>query len=99
MWALRKIWAYVAAALSILAMGLTLWFSARKIGKTEGQAEAADERAADREAIAVRRVNETTAAAEREVQAVQGANDVQTANAGVSDAAVVDELRNNWSRD
>lgn len=97
MWA--RIRMYAAAALAFVVMGLTLWFSARKVGKNEGAAEAANERAADREAIAVRQVNETTAAAEREVQAVQGANDVKANNAGLSDADAVNELRSRWQRD
>jgi len=104
MWALIGSWAkkfggWILAALSFLAMLATVWLSARKVGKAEGQAEASEQRAGDREAIATREVNEAREAANHEVETIQGANDVQANNAILDDNGVTERLRDDWSRD
>lgn len=104
MWAIiaagaKKFGGWILAALSFVAMGLTLWLSSRRVGKAEGQADAAEERAADREAIAVRQVNEQREASQREVETVKGANDVQQDTSRMSDDDVVKRLRDEFSRD
>jgi hypothetical protein len=104
MWAivsagLKKFGGWIIAALSFLFMLLTIWHTSKKVGKAEGAADAAENRAADREAIAVRQINETREAAEREVETVKGASDVKDETSILDDAAVVDELRDTWSRD
>ena len=104
MWAIiaagaKRFGGWILAALSFLAMLATVWLSSRKVGKAEGQADAAEARAADREAVAVREVNEAREASQREVETVKGANDVQNANAVLSDDDVTKRLRDEWSRD
>lgn len=104
MWAIiaagaKKFGGWILAALSFLAMLATVWLTSRKVGKAEGQAEASEQRANDREAVAVRQVNEAREASNRQVEAVKGANDVQANNAGLSDDDVSKRLRDEWSRD
>lgn len=104
MWAIiaagaKKFGGWILAALSFLAMLATVWLTSRKVGKAEGQAEASEQRASDREAVAVRQVNEAREASNRQVEAVKGANDVQANNAGLSDDDVSKRLRDEWSRD
>ena len=104
MWAIivagaKRFGGWILAALSFLAMLATVWLTSRKVGKSEGQAEAAEQRAADREAIAVREVNEAREAYERQTKAVQNANEVASDNAVLDDDGVSKRLRDEWSRD
>lgn len=95
----KKFGGWIVGALSFAAMLATVWLSSRKVGKAEGQAEAAEERAADREAIAVRQVNEQREKSQREVEAIQGVNDVKNDISRMSDSDAIDSLRDEWSRD
>lgn len=104
MWAFAAIWfrkfgGWILAALSFLLMILTVGLMSKKVGKAEGKADAAVATAADREAVAVRQINEVREASTREVEAVKGANDVKANNAVLDDVAVNDKLRDNWTRD
>lgn len=104
MWALigagfKKFGGWILAALSFLAMLATVWLSSRKVGKAEAEANASEERAGDREAIATRQVNEAREASQREVEVIQGANDVKENNSIVDDDGVNQRLRDDWSRD
>lgn len=103
MWAIiaagaKKFGGWILAALSFLAMLATVWLTSRKVGKAEGQAEASEQRASDREAIAVREVNEAREASETQVKAVQNANDAKQDNSVLSDDDVTKRLRDEWSR-
>ena len=104
MWALtgtgfKKYGGRILAALSFLAMLATVWLSSRKVGKAEAEANASEQRAGDREAIATREVNEAREASQREVEVIQGANDVKTNNSIVDDDGVNQRLRDDWTRD
>lgn len=104
MWAIivagaRKFGGWILAALSFLAMLATVWLTSRKVGKAEGEAEASQQRAADREAIAVRQVNEAREASDSQIKAVQNANEVASDNAVLDDDGVSKRLRDEWSRD
>ena len=104
MWAIivagaKRFGGWIVAALSFLAMLATVWLTSRKVGKAEGQAEASEQRAADREAIAVRQVNEAREASEQQVKAVQNAKDVASDNSTFDDDEVTKRLRDEWSRD
>lgn len=104
MWAIiaagaKRFGGWILAALSFLAMLATVWFTSRKVGKSEGKAEASEQRAADREAIAVREVNEAREASETQTKAVQNANEVHSDNAVLDDDGVSKRLRDEWSRD
>jgi len=97
------IWAKFSKWLAAIGVGLvmlaTVWLTSRKVGKSEGQAEAAEQRAADREAIAVRQVNEAREASEQQVKAVQNAKEVASDNSTFDDDEVSRRLRDEWSRD
>lgn len=95
----KRFGAYLAALLSIVGMGLSLWFSAKRSGKAEAQVQHAEQRAADHEAIAVRQINETQAAANHAIETVKEAANVQSEVTGRSDSDVLNSLRNEWSRD
>ncbi len=104
MWAIivtgaKRFGGWIVAALSFLAMLATVWLTSRKVGKAEGQAEASEQRAADREAIAVRQVNEAREASEQQVKAVQNAKEVASDNSTFDDDEVTKRLRDEWSRD
>lgn len=104
MWALigtgfKKFGGWILAAFSFLAMLATVWLSSRKVGKAEAEANASEQRAGDREAIATREVNEAREASQREVEVIQGANDVKTNNSIVDDDGVNQRLRDDWTRD
>lgn len=104
MWALvtagfKKFGGWILAGFSLLSMFATVWLSSRKVGKAEAEADASEEKAGDREAIAVRQVNEAREASKREVEAIEGANDVKENNSTISDSNVNKLLRDNWERD
>lgn len=100
---LSAIWSRFGTWIAAAGALVVAIFAALSVGKAKGKAQAAEdsanERAADREAIAVRQVNEAREASNRQVEAVKGANDVQANNAGLSDDDVSKRLRDEWSRD
>lgn len=95
----KRFGAWIAALASIVGMGLTLWFSAKRNGKAEAQVQHAEQRAADHEAVAVRQINETQAAAAAAVSTVKEAANVQVEVSRRSDDDVNQRLRDEWSRD
>ena len=104
MWAIivasvKKFGGWILAALSFLAMLATVWLTSRKVGKAEAEADASEQRAGDREAIATRQVNEAREASQREVEAIEGANNVKTNNSIIDDDGVNQRLRDDWTRD
>jgi|SRR5690554_1754687 len=94
-----KIWKYVAAIGAFVVMVASVFYAGRKSGATKAEAKAANDRANDREAIAVRQVNEAREAAKVEVEAVKGANDVKSDIAILDDDGISKRLRDEWSRD
>lgn len=94
-----KFGSWIVAGLSLIGAGFVAWNSAKKAGKAEAKADASEQRASDREAIAVRQINEQREASAREVETVERANDVKEKNSAVDDAGVVVKLRDEWSRD
>ncbi|QBZ71721.1 hypothetical protein [Pseudomonas phage KP1] len=97
LWAKFGKWfALAAAALVTLA---SIFYAGRKSGETNAEANAAEQRASDREAIAVRQINEQREASKQEVETVQGASDVKDKTSVLTDAAVSSELHDKWSRD
>ena len=92
---LKRFGGWILAALFFFAM----LRNTRKLGKAEAQADEAERRAGDREALAVRQINESRASHEREVETVKGAADAQANNAVLSDADVTKRLHDKWSRD
>lgn len=97
------IWAKFGKWLAAIGAGLvmlaSIFYAGRKSGATKAEANAANERAGDREAIATRQVNEAREASQREVEVIQGANDVKENNSIVDDDGVNQRLRDDWSRD
>lgn len=97
------IWAKVGKWVGALVAGLLLlasvFYSGRKSGETKAKGDAAEERANEREAIAVRQVNEAREASEHTTKAVQNANEVASNNSMLIDDEVTKRLRDEWSRD
>lgn len=79
--------------------GKYFFYAGRKSGATKAEANAANERANDREAIAVRQVNEAREASEQQVKAVQNAKYVASDNSTFDDDEIARRLRDEWSRD
>lgn len=75
-----------------------VWFGAKKAGKADADTAAAEQRTADNEAIAVRQVNEARAAAQTQVDKVANANEALNEVNGMSDDAVLRELRESYGR-
>lgn len=86
-----KVWGYILIALSVIAAALTIWFSAKKVGNAETQTK-------DDEAVAVREVNETNAAATTEVKAIENASDVKTDVSNLAPGSAASELQSNWQQ-
>lgn len=97
LWAKFGKWVSIIGAM-LVALA-SIFFAGRKSGKTKAGVEAADQRANDREAIAVRQINEQREASKREVETVKEANNVSKQNDSVSDADVDKRLRDEWQRD
>ena len=90
---------WIAAIVAILGAIAAIFFAGRKSGASKAEANAANERANDREAIAVRQVNEAREASEQQVKAVQNAKNVASDNSTSGDDEVAKRLRDEWSRD
>ena len=97
------IWAKFGKWLAAIGAGLvmlaSIFYAGRKSGATKAEANAANERANDREAIAVRQVNEAREASEQQVKAVQNAKEIASDNSTFDDDEVTRRLRDEWSRD
>lgn len=97
------IWAkfgkWLAAIAAFAVMLASVFYAGRKAGGTKAEANAANERANDREAIATRQVNEAREASQREVEAIEGAHNVKTDTSIIDDDGVSKRLRDEWSRD
>ncbi len=100
---LSAIWSRFGAWIAGAGAVLVAIFAALSVGKAKGKAAAVEDsanaRANDREAIAVREVNEAREASERQTKAVQNANEVASDNAVLDDDGVSKRLRDEWSRD
>lgn len=104
MWAIvlaggKKFAGWIVAALSVVAMVLTIWHTSRKVGKAEAKADYAKEH----EDESVGRAADAIETAQK-VNAVENAK-VEAANETVNqvnvlpDGAAADQLRDKWSRD
>jgi len=86
----------IGAGLLMLA---SVFYAGRKSGQSKAEIEAANERAKEREAIAVRQVNEAREAAEQQTKAVKNASEVMADNSIHPDSEIVERLRDEWQRD
>lgn len=100
---MAAIWAkfgkWITGVGAFVVMLASIFYAGRKSGATKAEANAVNERANDREAIAVRQVNEAREASEQQVKAVQNAKDVASDNSTFDDDEVTKRLRDEWSRD
>jgi len=97
LWAKFSKW--IVGVGAFVVMLASVFYTGRKSGATKAEANAANERANDREAIAVRQVNEAREASEQQVKAVQNAKEVASDNSTFDDDEVTRRLRDEWSRD
>ena len=97
LWAKFSKW--IVGVGAFVVMLASVFYAGRKSGATKAEANAANERANDREAIAVRQVNEAREASEQQVKAVQNAKDVASDNSTFDDDEVTKRMRDEWSRD
>lgn len=94
-----KFGSWILAALFFLGMIFSFFSASKKVGKAEGQAEAAKQKTADNEAIAVRQVDEAREAAKTEVAAIEAANNAQREVNSLEPDSAAQQLRDEWSRD
>lgn len=104
MWALfltggKKFLGWIVAALSLLVMFMTVWHTSKKVGKAEGQADAAKQRESEnagRAADAIKTADKVNAVENAKVDTANEAlNDVNR----LPDGAAADKLHDKWSRD
>lgn len=87
----------VSIGSAIVAL-LAVWFGAKKSGKAEADVAAAAQRTAEHEALAVNEIQKAQAASKTKVQSVTNANEAISDVNSMSDADVMRELRDNYSR-
>lgn len=75
-----------------------LWYGGKAKARAVAQEEAATQRAADAEALAVKMINDNNTAHAAEVNSVVKANETLSEVSNMSDADVIDELRTRWTR-
>lgn len=93
-----SVWAIVCSLGSAIIALIAVWFSAKQSGKAEASVAAAEQRTADTEALAVDEIQKAQAASATEVQSVANANEAINEVNSMSDADVLRELRDNYSR-
>lgn len=100
MWAaLAKKLAAFAGLLASLVLGLVaLWASVRKSAKAEADAAYAGNELRRVKRQASQKIEVERQANERQLEAVQNANEVISDNSAISDDDVVKRLRDNWRR-
>lgn len=99
MFVLKKIWFYIAAALSILAGLLAIVFSAKKQGESEAKVVAEKQRSKDNEAIAVRQVQEAREQTKQQAEVLENAIEKQNEINSLDSGDAASQLRDKWSRD
>ena len=92
------VWAIVCSVGSAVVALFAVWFSAKKSGKAEANVAAAEQRTADNEALAVDTIQKAQAASKKEVDTVANANEAINEVNAMSDADVMRELRESYSR-
>lgn len=95
----KKVKFCVFAILGIFSVGLAIWFSAKKTGKSEEKVKQAEEKAEKAEVIAAVEIAEQKAESEREVKTVRIANEVLHETVSAPIDVVRDKLRDKWTRD
>lgn len=101
MWAIwiKKFGGWIAAFFSALIAIAAFVFSVRSKAKSDAAVKYTNEKAADREALAVRNVIETREAAKVETETLQEVNHVKDQISAAADSDVDKRLRDEWSRD
>lgn len=99
MFLLKKIWFYVAAALSILAGLLAIIFSAKKQGESKAKVDAEKQRTKDNEAIAVRQVQEAREQTKQQAEVLENAIETQNKINSLNSGDANQRLRDKWTRD
>jgi len=92
------VWAIVVSIGSAVVALFAVWFSAKKSGKAEANVAAAEQRTAEHEALAVDQIQKAQTASKTEIQSVSNANEAINEVNAMSDADVMRELRNEYSR-
>lgn len=96
-WFKSKVW--IGIAVAIIGTVLSAWL----LGKREGRSDekiSYSEKEVDKVAESAKNeVIRNRAETEKTVEQIQNANEVKNETSNLSDNAVIDELRNKWSRD
>jgi len=100
MWATltKKLTGFVAMLFGIAAGLFLLWTAARKSGKAEADTVNANIEVKRVRREAVQQIEVEREANERQIEAVQNANETISNNAAVSDDDITKRLRDNWRR-
>lgn len=100
MWATftKKLTGFVAMLFGIAAGLLLLWTVARKSGKAEADTVNANIEVKRVRREAAQQIEVEREANERQIEAVQNANEIISSNASVSYDDITKRLRDNWRR-
>lgn len=94
-----QLWALLAAVGAALLVVFGFYQNAKRKGALDAKQEHAEAEVKRIDGEAVRKVEQAQAAAAREVETVQGAKDETDKVNRLNDDAVIDKLRDDWSRD
>jgi len=104
MWAIflaggKRFAGWIVAALSFLAMLVTVWHTSRKVGKAEAEAEYAKQHAAESEQRAAEAIETVQKVNAVETAKVDTANETLNSINVLPDGAAAKQLHDKWSRD
>lgn len=104
MWALALPWlkrfgGWILAFFSIFGIIFTFVFAVRRKANSDAEVKYTNQKAADREAIAVKMVTEEREASKVETKTLQEVSNVKTEISTAADSDVDKWLRDEWTRD
>lgn len=90
---------WIVGILAAAGAALSVFWSAKKAGKSEGEKVAAEQREKDRDILAADELRKSKAADEKAMGAIENANDAKGEVNRLDDSAAIDELRRDYTRD
>lgn len=92
-----SIWPYILSACSVVFAIVGVAYAAHTKGKASAQVEAIEQRAKDAEALAVRTIEQSNAAVEKQAAIVRSTSEITEDVNAMSDADAISELHREWS--
>lgn len=90
---------YGAMLIAGLVALLSVWYAGKTKGSSVEKVKASEQKASDQEALKVAEINRTKAETQTEVKTIGAAHEATTEVNAMSDAAVFDELRRDYTKD